>query len=111
MSRNVPSLRFLLGIDTNSPLGPWMILMSLMTKQSSRMMETKAFNFSSSTGKTRTSLAIAELLLDEKKIETVVIAADGPDLLDQWLVGCWLRQILLLCCLWLLFRHLLRRLV
>jgi len=36
------------------------------------------------TGKTRTSLAIAELLLDEEKIETLVIAADGPDLLDQW---------------------------
>src|SRR5688572_26184166 len=32
MSLKVPSLRFLLGIDTNRPLGPWMILMSVTTK-------------------------------------------------------------------------------
>ncbi len=36
------------------------------------------------TGKTRTSLAVAEKLLDESHISTLIIAADGPDLLDQW---------------------------
>lgn len=36
------------------------------------------------TGKTRIALAIAESLLQEGKIETIIIAADGRDLLDQW---------------------------
>src|SRR5882672_8595955 len=56
MSRNVPFFLFLLGIEMNSPLLPWIILMSLTTKQSSMMIETNAFSFSSSTGKTRTSV-------------------------------------------------------
>jgi superfamily II DNA or RNA helicase len=38
------------------------------------------------TGKTRASLAIAEKLLDKKSIGTLVIAADGRDLLDQWAI-------------------------
>jgi superfamily II DNA or RNA helicase len=38
------------------------------------------------TGKTRTSLAIAEKLLDESAISTLIIAADGRDLLDQWAI-------------------------
>ena len=50
MSLNVPSLRFLLGIETNSPFGPWMILMSVTTKHWSNTMETNALSFSSSTG-------------------------------------------------------------
>lgn len=36
------------------------------------------------TGKTRTALAIAEKLLDAKEIRSLIIAADGVDLLDQW---------------------------
>lgn len=36
------------------------------------------------TGKTRTSLAIAEKLLLSNEISTLIIAADGRDLLDQW---------------------------
>src|SRR3990172_10126317 len=63
MSRNVPSLRFLLGMETKSPFGPWMILMSLMTKQSSRMIETNAFSLSSSTGNIRTSVISIGALL------------------------------------------------
>ena len=39
--------RFLLGIETNNPPTPWMILMSLTTKHSSRMIETNALSFSS----------------------------------------------------------------
>src|SRR5688572_7067537 len=56
MSLKVPSFRFLLGIDTNSPLGPLMILMSVTTKDWSKTMETKALSFSSSTGMTLTSV-------------------------------------------------------
>jgi superfamily II DNA or RNA helicase len=36
------------------------------------------------TGKTRTALRICENLLTEKKIESIIVAADGNDLLDQW---------------------------
>jgi superfamily II DNA or RNA helicase/HKD family nuclease len=35
------------------------------------------------TGKTRTSLSICQKLF-EKEIDTIIIAADGDDLLDQW---------------------------
>src|SRR5688572_21544594 len=56
MSLKVPSFRFLLGIDTNNPLGPLMILMSVTTKDWSKTMETKALSFSSSTGMTLTSV-------------------------------------------------------
>jgi superfamily II DNA or RNA helicase len=38
------------------------------------------------TGKTRTSLAIAERLLHDNSIGIIVIAADGRDLLDQWAI-------------------------
>lgn len=38
------------------------------------------------TGKTRTSLSICQKLFQEKEIETIVITADGDDLLDQWYV-------------------------
>src|SRR3972149_6047310 len=63
MSRNVPPLRFLLGMETKNPCGPGMILMSLMTKQSSRMIETNAFSLSSSTGNIRTSVISIGALL------------------------------------------------
>jgi len=56
MSLNVPSFRFLLGIDTNRPFGPWMTLMSVTTKHWSNTIDTKAFSFSSSTGMTLTSV-------------------------------------------------------
>src|SRR5262245_44243682 len=56
MSLKVPSLRFLLGIDTNKPFGPWMILMSVTTKHWSNTIDTKALSFSSSTGMTLTSV-------------------------------------------------------
>ena len=56
MSLNVPSFRFLLGIETNSPLGPWMILMSVTTKHWSNTIDTNALSFSSSTGMTLTSV-------------------------------------------------------
>src|SRR5512134_1608713 len=56
MSLNVPSFRFLLGIDTNRPLGPWMTLMSVTTKQWSKTIDTNALSFSSSTGMTLTSV-------------------------------------------------------
>ena len=36
------------------------------------------------TGKTRTALAIAANLLASNQIDTIVVAADGNDLLDQW---------------------------
>lgn len=36
------------------------------------------------TGKTRTALEIAITLLRAKSIDTIVLAADGTDLLDQW---------------------------
>jgi len=36
------------------------------------------------TGKTRTALRICERLFSEDAIETIVVAADGNDLLDQW---------------------------
>ena len=38
------------------------------------------------TGKTRTALAIAEKLLEKHEVSTLVIAADGRDLLDQWAI-------------------------
>ncbi len=38
------------------------------------------------TGKTRTSLAIAEKLLETQEISTIIIAADGRDLLEQWAI-------------------------
>ena len=56
MSLNVPSFRFLLGIETKRPFGPWMILMSVTTKQWSKTMDTNALSFSSSTGMTLTSV-------------------------------------------------------
>ena len=36
------------------------------------------------TGKTRTALAICEALLSDESINTVIVTADGNDLLDQW---------------------------
>jgi superfamily II DNA or RNA helicase len=36
------------------------------------------------TGKTRTALAIAAHLLETGQVDTLVVAADGNDLLDQW---------------------------
>lgn len=36
------------------------------------------------TGKTRTALRICQTLLDRGEIDTIIIAADGIDLLDQW---------------------------
>ncbi|MBT5873671.1 MAG: DEAD/DEAH box helicase family protein, partial [Candidatus Latescibacteria bacterium] len=36
------------------------------------------------TGKTRTALRIARSLLNDNVIDTIIIAADGTDLLDQW---------------------------
>lgn len=36
------------------------------------------------TGKTRTALRICEELLKQNKVRTIVVAADGNDLLDQW---------------------------
>src|SRR5688572_33424063 len=56
MSRKVPFLRFVLGIDRNRPFLPSMILMSETTKASSMTMDANAFSLSSSTGKTRTSV-------------------------------------------------------
>ena len=56
MSLNVPSFRFLLGIETNRPFGPWMTLMSVTTKQWSKTIDTNALSFSSSTGMTLTSV-------------------------------------------------------
>jgi superfamily II DNA or RNA helicase len=38
------------------------------------------------TGKTRTSLNIAKKLIQNGAVDTVIIAADGNDLLDQWYV-------------------------
>jgi len=38
------------------------------------------------TGKTRIALAIAEKLLDKNKMSTLIIAADGRDLLEQWAI-------------------------
>src|SRR5258706_7575438 len=56
MSLKVPSLRFLLGMETNKPLGPLMILMSVTTKHWSNTIDTNALSFSSSTGMTLTSV-------------------------------------------------------
>ncbi|REJ92482.1 MAG: hypothetical protein DWQ29_04810 [Planctomycetota bacterium] len=36
------------------------------------------------TGKTRTALRIASRLIDSRQVDTVIVAADGNDLLDQW---------------------------
>jgi superfamily II DNA or RNA helicase len=36
------------------------------------------------TGKTRTALQICNKLIDEHAIQTIIVAADGNDLLDQW---------------------------
>jgi superfamily II DNA or RNA helicase len=36
------------------------------------------------TGKTRTALHICRKLLEDGKIDTIVVSADGNDLLDQW---------------------------
>ena len=36
------------------------------------------------TGKTRTALRIAASLADSAEIQTIIVAADGNDLLDQW---------------------------
>lgn len=36
------------------------------------------------TGKTRTALQICKRLFDDQAIETIMVAADGNDLLDQW---------------------------
>src|SRR5512141_1719376 len=56
MSLNVPSFRFLLGMETNRPFGPLMTLMSVTTKQWSKTTDTNALSFSSSTGMTLTSV-------------------------------------------------------
>lgn len=37
------------------------------------------------TGKTRTALAIARQLLLRRNIDTIIVAAEGTDLLDQWI--------------------------
>ncbi len=36
------------------------------------------------TGKTRTALEICKKLILEKKVETIIVTADGTDLLEQW---------------------------
>lgn len=36
------------------------------------------------TGKTRTALQICKILFDDHAIQTIIVAADGNDLLDQW---------------------------
>lgn len=36
------------------------------------------------TGKTKTALKICAVLLDRKQIETIIVATDGIDLLEQW---------------------------
>jgi superfamily II DNA or RNA helicase len=36
------------------------------------------------TGKTKTALKICAALLERKQVETIIVAADGIDLLDQW---------------------------
>lgn len=36
------------------------------------------------TGKTRTALRICKALLDRGEIDTIIVSADGNDLLDQW---------------------------
>ncbi len=41
-------------------------------------------NMATGTGKTKTSLKIIEKLIQENKIETVIISTEGNDLLDQW---------------------------
>ncbi len=41
-------------------------------------------NMATGTGKTQTAVKIIRTLISEKRIETVVIATEGNDLLDQW---------------------------
>jgi superfamily II DNA or RNA helicase len=36
------------------------------------------------TGKTRTALAIAKTLLNQQKIDRIIVSVEGTDLLDQW---------------------------
>ncbi len=53
---------------------------------SDRFMESKAgiLEMATGTGKTRTSLEICKKLLKQNLIDTIIVAADGNDLLDQW---------------------------
>src|SRR5207247_1782668 len=41
-------------------------------------------NMATGTGKTRTALQICEHLIRGREIDTMIVAADGNDLLDQW---------------------------
>lgn len=46
--------------------------------------ERGVLNMATGTGKTRTALKILETLFRQGEIETIVVAMDGTDLLDQW---------------------------
>lgn len=46
--------------------------------------ERGVLNMATGTGKTRTALRICGELIDRKKIDTIIIATSGNDLMDQW---------------------------
>lgn len=46
--------------------------------------ERGVLNMATGTGKTRTALKIAKTLFDQSKIDNVIVAMDGTDLLNQW---------------------------
>ena len=46
--------------------------------------ERGVLNMATGTGKTRTALKIVSALFEAKKIDTVIVAMDGTDLLNQW---------------------------
>ncbi|HEX9951266.1 MAG TPA: DEAD/DEAH box helicase family protein [Rubricoccaceae bacterium] len=46
--------------------------------------ERGVLNMATGTGKTRTALQICDALLNQGSVDTVIVTADGTDLLDQW---------------------------
>ena len=46
--------------------------------------ERGVLNMATGTGKTRTALKIISALSNSRKIDTIIVATDGTDLLDQW---------------------------
>jgi len=47
-------------------------------------VERGVLEMATGTGKTRTALRICETLLTDKLIDSIIVSADGNDLLDQW---------------------------